>query len=97
MTFASLVSVIESIWFIDMSNSDCYNSYVSNEDFDILIFCLIRFTSHYLFIIVCLLAFRLERISKQSIMASESDRGESLTSVVTDSPGFAFNREKNYQ
>jgi hypothetical protein len=97
MFIASIVNVAESAWYFNKSNSDCYDSYVENKDLNVVIFCIIRFLSHYLFIIVCLLVFRMERISAQSILASESDRGESMTSYISESGFDRYVKVKDYQ
>ena len=97
MFVASVVNVGESAWYYDKSNTECYDTYVESKDLNVVIFCIIRFFSHYLFIIVCLLVFRMERISAQSILASESDRGESMASYISEIGPDRYAKVKDYQ
>ena len=84
MFIASVVNVGESVWYFDKSNSDCYDSYVEDEDLNVVIFCFIRFFSHYLFIIVCLLVFRMDGKGGKGNLPSDSDLGESMTSGFSE-------------
>ncbi|OMJ79434.1 hypothetical protein SteCoe_20535 [Stentor coeruleus] len=70
MTIASITNVCESVYFIDINNDDCYNSYSGNPTWDLVAFIVIRVLSHYLFLFSCLYVFRIER--KRGIFSDEN-------------------------
>lgn len=85
MMVASAVNLGESIFFIGITNSNCYSSYSNNLYADLVIFCLIRFTSHYIFMLGCLYIFRVQRITKiKSILLNENDRSILIASYYDD-------------
>ena len=87
MFVASIVNVGESAYYLDIDNFSCYNSYSQNPYVDIIIFCVIRLFSHYLFILSCLYIFRMERITKSSIIdLSDSDTNIIVASYYEDDP-----------
>ena len=67
MFIASAVNVGESVFFINIDNEKCYDSYSSDLYLDIFIFLLIRIISHYLFLISCLYIFRIENPRQFSV------------------------------
>ena len=87
MLIASIVNVGESLYFINITNTSCYNSYIYNRNEDIMIFCAIRFVSHYLFMLACLFIFRIQRLSHvKSIIVSDSEKSILIASYYEDDP-----------
>ena len=85
MVIASIANVCESLYFINIDNTSCYNSYVYNRDEDIIIFCFIRFVSHYLFMLACLFIFKIQREShKKSVVNSKSNQSSILSDFNED-------------
>lgn len=89
MSIASVVNICESVYFIDISNDDCYNSYSDDEGLDIAVFILIRVFSHYLFLVSCLYIFKIER--KKSIYSEiNSESEKSLANPFEEPSAWVF-------
>ncbi|OMJ81712.1 hypothetical protein SteCoe_17763 [Stentor coeruleus] len=88
MVFASVVNIGETIWYINIENSTCYDSYVRSEDGNIVIFAFIRFFSHYIVIIACLIVFRFTNTERQSIIIADYARSELSHSYLDESNDF---------
>jgi hypothetical protein len=85
MTFASIVNIGETIWYIGIGNSTCYDSYVQGTDGNIAIFVAIRFCSHYMVVITCLIVFRFTNSERQSIVLADYPKSELSQSYLDDS------------
>ncbi|OMJ79798.1 hypothetical protein SteCoe_20100 [Stentor coeruleus] len=89
MSIASIVNICESVYFIDISNHDCFNSYSDDEYLDIAVFILIRVFSHYLFLVSCLYIFKNER--KKSIYSEiNSESEKSLPNPFEEPSAWVF-------
>ena len=85
MIIASAVNIGESVFFININNSSCYDSYIDIHDLDLLIFCVIRFLSHYLFMFGCLYIFRVQRIKlTQSLFCNDSEKSIVIAANYAD-------------
>lgn len=85
MAFASIVNIGETIWYIGIGNSTCYNSYVRSTAGNIAIFVIIRFFSHYMVIITCLIVFRFKNSERQSVILVDYPKSELSRSYLDDS------------
>ena len=65
MCVSSIVNIAESIFFVDVDNDSCYDSYARNPVLDMVIFIVVRILSHYLFLLSCLCIFRAESAGKR--------------------------------
>lgn len=74
MAIASIVNMSESLFFIHIDNSSCYDSYAENLYLDISIFIFIRLVSHYAFLISCLYIFKVKKRTPAALdINSESE------------------------
>ena len=85
MFISSIANIGESLFFINIDNDSCYDSYASNPYADIAIFLFIRITSHYIFLISCLYIFKIEKpVQLDFEINSESPSSVKLATYYDD-------------